>query len=111
MSSTPENNEMRSGIELAAAERINILAAELGTTVAQDQPAIVIVSDGTPEGTMLMLHGQPISAKQISLYCSNDKDYPHCDLSITMEESDDDGLLIEKTLTLRKTPPAEKELD
>tara|TARA_R110000824_G_scaffold362742_1_gene550714 strand:- start:321 stop:656 length:336 start_codon:yes stop_codon:yes gene_type:complete len=108
MSSTPKDDQAKSGIELAAAERISILAAELGATVAQDQPPIVIVSDGTPEGTMLMLHGQPISAKRISLYCSNDEDYPHCDLSITMEESDDDGLVVEKTLTLRKSPPAEK---
>jgi len=100
----------KSAIELEAAHRISLLAAELGKTVAQDQPPIVIVSDGTPEGTMLMLHGQPIAAKRISLYCSNSDDYPHCDLSITMEESDDNGLVVERTLTLRKEPPQEKGL-
>lgn len=105
-----DNTEMKSSAELAAAHRINLLAAELGTAVAEDQPPIVIVSDGTPEGTMLMVHGQAIPAKRISLYCSNDPDYPHCDLSITVEESSEDGLLVEKTLTLRKEPPAEKGL-
>ena len=99
-----ESNKAKSAIELAAAHRINLLAAELGTSVAEDQPPIVIVSDGTPEGTMLMLHGQPISAKRLSLYCSSDPDYPHCDLSITIEESSGDGLVVEKTLSLRKEP-------
>lgn len=99
-----ETPELKTAAELAAAHRVNLLAAELGTSVAQDQPPIVIVSDGTPEGTMLMLHGQPISAKRLSLYCSSDPDYPHCDLSITIEESSDDGLVVEKTLSLRKEP-------
>ncbi len=39
---------------------------------------------------------------------SHDPDYPHCSFSITMESTDEDGLLVEKTLTLRKEPPAEK---
>ena len=105
-----ETPKLKTAAELAAAHRISLLAAELGTAVAQNEPPIVIVSDGTPEGTMLMLHGQAIPAKRISLYCSNDPDYPHCDLSITVEESSSDGLLVEKTLTLRKEPPAEKGL-
>ena len=103
-----ESNKSKSGIELEAEKRIELLAAELDIAQGADEtPPIVIVSDGTPEGTYLMLHGQVISAKRISLYCSRDEDYPHCDLSITVEESDDGGLIIEKTLTLRKEPPSE----
>lgn len=99
-----ESNKSKSGLELAAADRISSLDDELAK--AQDgTPPIVIVSDGTPEGTALMLNGQLVPAKRISLYCSNSKDYPHCDLSITMEESDDNGIVVEKTLTLRKEPP------
>ena len=103
-------DEIKSGLELAADERIKALATELGIAQAADTPPILIASDGTPEGTQLMLHGQLISAKRISLYCSNDEDYPHCDLSITIEESSGDGMRIEKTLTLRKEPPSEKGL-
>ena len=98
----------KSGIELAAEKRIQVLAAELDVSHGTDNaPPIMIASDGTPEGTHLMLHGQLISAKRISLYCSNDPDYPHCDLSITVEESSDDDIIIEKTLTLRKEPPSD----
>lgn len=96
----------KSGIDLAAADRIAILAASLGITNETASPPIVIVSDGSPEGTYLLLHGQLVEATRISLYCSNSKDYPHCDLSITVEESGEDGLVIEKTLTLRKEPPS-----
>lgn len=99
----------KAGIDLAAEDKIRILAADLKIAHGAHEtegPPIMIMSDGTPEGTHLMLHGQLVAAKRISLYCSNDPEYPHCDLSITVESSDNNGLLIEKTLTLRKEPPA-----
>ena len=99
-----DSNEQKSAIELEAAHRSNLLAAELGKTVAQDQPPIVIVSDGTPEGTMLMLNGQHILPKRISFSCSKGDSYSYCDLTITVEESSSDGMTVEKTLTLRKEP-------
>lgn len=97
----------KSGLDLKAESNFEALATELGVKHAQsaEQPPIVIVSDGTPEGTMLMINGQPVAAKRISMYCSRDEDYPHCDLSITVEQSDEGGLLVERTLTLRKAPP------
>lgn len=99
-----ESNKAKSGIDLAADERIRILAAELEAEHSVKSPPIVIVSDGSPEGTYLLLHGQLVEATRISLYCSRSKDYPHCDLSITVEETGEDGLIIERTLTLRKEP-------
>ena len=102
-----ESNKAKSGIDLAVDERIRILAAALATEHEPESPPIVIVSDGSPEGTHLLLHGQLVEATRISLYCSKSADYPHCDLSITVEEAGEDGLVIEKTLTLRKEPPAE----
>ncbi|MEE8114365.1 MAG: hypothetical protein V3T23_08410 [Nitrososphaerales archaeon] len=95
------------GVDLAVSNRIIDLDAELKKSDGTDHPPIVIVSDGTPEGTTLMLNGQAIVAKRISLYCSKDPEYPHCNLSITMEDSDDNGLIVERTLTLRKEPPSE----
>jgi len=105
------NPSDKSGLELEAAHRIDRLAAELGTPKAKatDAPPIVIVSDGTPEGTMLMLHGQQVPAQRISMYCSNDPDYSCCDLSITVESTDEGGLTVQKTLTLRKEPSANKD--
>lgn len=102
-----ESKKTKSGIDLVADERIRILAAALGTEHESESPPIIIVSDGSPEGTYLLLHGQIVEATRISLICSRSKDYPHCDLSITVEETGEDGLIIEKTLTLRKEPPAE----
>ncbi len=101
------SDQTKSGADLAADERISILAAQLGVSDDTDSPPIVIVSDGSPEGTHLLLHGQLVEATRISLYCSSSKDYPHCDLSITVEEAGADGLVIEKTLSLRKEPSSE----
>lgn len=103
-----KDTKAKSGIDLAVAERIRILAASLGAEHESDAPPIVIISDGSPDGTRLMLHGQMIEATRISLYCSKSTDYPHCDLSITVEETGDDGLIVEKTLTLRKESPSEQ---
>jgi len=104
------SKKTKSGLDLAAAQRISELVAEIEKSTASDQPPIVIISDGSPEGTMLMLNGQTIPAKRISLYCSNDPDYPNCDLSITIEEVTIDGLTVEKTLSLRKQPPSLKDV-
>jgi hypothetical protein len=104
-----ESKDDKSGLTLAAEKRIELLAADLGIAqgAVEGAPPILIASDGTPGGTHLMLHGELITATRISLYCSNNPDYPHCDLSITIEESGEDGMTIEKTLTLRKEPPSE----
>ncbi len=85
------------------------MAAELEAVHGTEQPPIMIMSDGTPEGTHILIHGQMLAFKRMDMYCSNDPDYPNCSISITMNETDNDGLIIEKTLTLRKEPPAEKD--
>ena len=95
----------RSGADIIAEQRVRLLSAELDAAHGTEQPPIMIMSDGTPEGTMIMLHGQLVAAKRINMYCCNDEDYPCCDLSITIEEqSGPDGVKVEKTLTLRKEP-------
>lgn len=100
-----ESSKAKSGLDLAADERIRILAAGLGEE--NGMPPIVIASDGTPEGTHLAVKGQMVPFKRVSLSCSNDPDYPYCDLHVTMEVSDDDGLVVEKSLTLRKEPKSD----
>lgn len=102
------SKKSKSAMDLAAEDKIRVLAAELEAAHGTEEPPIMIMSDGTPEGTHLLLHGQLVDAKRISLYCSNDPEYPHCDLSITVEQSESDGVKIEKTLTLRKDPPQDK---
>lgn len=95
------------GLDLEVAHRIRILAADLLADHGTEAPPIILASDGTPEGTHLVVQGQAVPFKRVSLYCSNDPEYPHCDVSITIEESDTNGLIIEKTLTLRKNPSNE----
>ncbi len=97
----------KSGIDLAAEENIRIMAAELDAAHGTEQPPIVVMSDGTPENTHLMINGQMVPFKRMDLYCSRDDKYPHCSVSITTEQADENGLLIEKTLTLRKEPPGD----
>ncbi len=103
-------NDATNGVKLVAAKRVRLSAGELGTSHGAEEtaaPPIAIISDGTPEGTVLLLHGQPVATERISMYCSKSKDYPYCDLSVTVKESDDNGMVIEKTMTLRKEPPAD----
>lgn len=102
-----ESNKAKSAIDLVAEDNIRVLAAELDAAHGTDQPPVMILSDGTPEGTMLFIHGQPVPAKRVEMYCSHDPDYPHCDLSVTMVEEDASGMRVEKTLRLRKEPPSE----
>ena len=97
----------KSAIDLVAAEKIKLLAAELQSAHGTDQPPVMILSDGTPEGTMLFVHGQPVPAERIEMWCSTNPDYPHCDLSVTMTETDQNGMKVEKTMRLRKEPPSE----
>ena len=97
----------KSGLDLAAADKIRILAAELEPAHGTEQPPIMIMSDGTVEGTHLLLHGQLVPFKRMEIYCSDDKDYPSCSLSITVADVGPDGLEVEKTLRLRKEPQPE----
>ncbi len=100
----PNDKEEKSGLDLAADHNISILAAELGQAKAGDGPPIVVLTDGTPAGTQLMVNGTPVPFKRLSIYVSNDSDYSHTDISITLEESSDEGLTVERTLTLRREP-------
>ena len=92
------------GIDLMAADRISVLAAELDIAQAADAPPILIASDGSPEGTVLLVHGQPVPFKDFSIYCDRSDDYSSCSVHVTIEESNEDGMTVERRLTLRKEP-------
>lgn len=91
------------GVNLVAQERIKVLAGELGTSHGVEMPTapIVIMSDGTPEGTVLIVQGQVVAFDHIDLYCSQGE-YGGCSMSITMRDVDSDGMEVSKTLTMRK---------
>lgn len=98
----------KSGIDLVAEENIRVMAAELNAAHGTEQPPIVVMSDGTPENTHLMINGQMVPFKRMDIYCNRSDKYPSCSVSITTEQTDENGLLVEKTLTLRKEPPEDK---
>jgi hypothetical protein len=100
-----KKRQSKSGIDLAAEDKIRSLAAELGIAEESTAPPIMIASDGSPEGTVLFVHGQPVPFKHFSLFCDRGEDYADCSISVTIEESDVDGMKIEKRLTLRKDTP------
>lgn len=99
----------KSGLDLVAEDNIRLMAAELEAAHGTEEPPIMIMSDGTPEGTHLMIHGKMVGFKRMDMYCSHDELYPNCSISITMDETDMNGMIVEKTLTLRKEPPVEKD--
>jgi len=95
---------VKSGADLLVDERISILAAEIQAAHGAEAPPILIASDGSPEGTMLFVHGQPVLFKDFSIYCDRNPDYPSCSVSVTIEETSDDDMTVERRLTLRKEP-------
>jgi len=102
-----ESSKLKSGLDLASEHNNTILAAELGVANEIELLPIMIASDGTPEGTVVLIHGQPVPFKQVDMYCSHEAGYPHCSISITMDETNENGMIVERKLILRKDPPQE----
>lgn len=78
---------------------------KLGLSKADEMSSspIVITSDGTTEGTQVLLHGNPIQFSSMSFHCCNDENYPSCEMSMTIEDSDESGVTVRRSLTLRKS--------
>ncbi len=107
----PPAPKAKSGVELIAEARIKVRATDLGEEngLPQASVPIIILSDGTPEGTKLIVHGQPVDFSRMDLYCNREGDYKSCSLSITQRETGPDGQTIERTMTLRKESEDNKE--
>ena len=70
-------------------------------------PPLQILSDGTSDGTIVMVHGVSVPFTRMDFYCSGG-DYPSCSMSITTQEKDLNGLVVERSFNLRHSPqPAE----
>lgn len=61
-----------------------------------------ILSDGTPEGTLIIYNGQLIDAERLSMHCSKDKFGPYCEIEICMKDRMLDGMEVYKTVRLKK---------
>ena len=96
----------KSGADLLAEDKIRVEAGELQPAQGAAAP-MVIVTDGTPEGTMFMINGQEIQFDSLYVDCYKDGNYPSCSISLTVKEKDESGLEVRRSMTLRK----EKELD
>ncbi len=95
-----ESNKSKSGIELMADHQNRILAAELHSS------PVILATDGTPEGTVILIHGQSVPFKQVDMYCSHEE----CTIHITMNDTNEHGIVVERSLTLRKEPLLSKEV-
>ena len=102
------SDQTKSGIELESEHRNTILDAYLKANEGIESPPIMIAGDGTPEGTVILIHGRPVSYRHIELHCSRAKEYPYCSINITMDDTNENGMIIERTLTLRKEPPPQE---
>ncbi len=72
---------------------------------AAHAPAIQIVSDGTAEGTLLLVNGVEVPFTGLDFYCNNDGDYQSCSMNIRTREQGPNGLTVERSFNLRQTPP------
>ena len=70
-------------------------------------PAIQILSDGTAEGTQLLINGVLVPFSGMDFYCSNGDDYKSCSVSVRIKEQGLNGLVVERTFNLRQ-PQADK---
>lgn len=77
-------------------------------------PKLIIVSDGTPGGSSVFVHGQEIDPKRMDFYCTKpdpNSEYEferegECSFSMSVEKSDGD---FTKTVTVRMRGKAEQE--
>jgi len=67
---------------------------------------IQILSDGTVEGTAVMLNGTIVPFSRMEFYCS-EGEYGSCSMSITLRDSDNKGTTVERTFQLRNSKPIE----
>lgn len=107
------NDEVKPSVEQLVAQRIRVLAQELNKAYGLDAsaPPIAIISDGTAEGTVLLLNGQVTPFTNMDFYCNMGSPKTECDpygscascsMSITLREKGEDGSEINRTITLRK---------
>jgi hypothetical protein len=71
-------------------------------------PAIQIVSDGTSEGTIVMLNGVSVPFNNMDFSCCASEDYPYCSMSITVRDIDEAGTSVSRTFNLRNSPPPDQ---
>jgi hypothetical protein len=71
----------------------------------QYAPPIQIISDGSAEGTIVMINGVAMTFTNVNFSCSQSEDYPYCSMGVTVREADDSGMTVERTFNLRKSDP------
>ncbi len=67
--------------------------------------AIQIVSDGTADGTKLLINGVEVPFTGIDFYCNCGDDYKSCSMSVRTREEGPNGLVVERSFNLRQSPP------
>ena len=68
-------------------------------------PPIQIISDGTADGTHVMVDGMIIPCSRISFSCEKG-DYSYCSMTVSVAEKGENGMSVEKTFNLRHYPPS-----
>jgi hypothetical protein len=93
---------LTSSLEIAAkkkfADLIKAVHHDVETHNNEESPPIMIVSDGTPEGTHLILHGQVVHVDSMHFSCSSGE-FAYCDMTITQRDVESG---MERSMTLRK---------
>lgn len=91
----------------AALRYLRAINMNIKKSEADHVPAIQIVSDGTAEGTQLLIKGISVPFTGVDFYCYSG-DYDSCSMTIRTKDVDENGLSMERSFTLRhSTPPAE----
>ncbi len=91
----------------AALSYLRAINMNIKKSEADHVPALQIVSDGTAEGTRLLVHGVEVPFTGVDFYCYSGE-YGSCSMTVRTKDIGQDGISMERSFTLRhSTPPAE----
>jgi len=91
----------------AALRYLRAINMNIKKSEADHVPALQIISDGTAEGTKLLVHGVEVSFTGVDFYCYSGE-YGSCSMTVRTKDVGEDGLSLERSFTLRhSTPPTE----
>ena len=87
---------------LAEAKFQDLKEARAEDPPAMPAPPIIIVSDGSPTGTRVLIHGAEVPFSDMSFYCDAHEEYASCSMNLTTQDMDLNGMKVRKSMTLRK---------
>ncbi len=88
----------------AALSYLRAINMNIKKSKADSVPALQIISDGTAEGTQLLVNGVPVEFTAMDFGCYTGE-YGSCSMTVRVRDVDDKNMSIERSFTLRHYTP------